>query len=618
MPSPMRGQSVRLRVAVAVIAVAASASGCVRVSSTSTPKPDDQGSADAPKGATVVNMAVSPEKITLLTELSASFNGDKKLYEFTKADGKKGRAFIRVQRKASGAAASALIEGWDEASEGPKPVVWSPAATSWAAVVNQRLADAGKPPIANQAVPFMLTPLVIAMPKPMAAALGYPGKPIGFTDILALAQDPQGWGSKGHPEWGPFKLGKTNPNFSTSGLSATIAQYYAAVGKQRGLSLEDLAQPKVAEFSKAVESSVVHYGDTTLTFLNNWYRADQRGNPLGYVSAAAVEEKSVIDYNNGNPDGVASPGETPKKPRIPLVAIYPKEGTLFSDNPLIVLDADWVTPEDKLAAKAFSNYVQLPDNQRKVLTFGFRPGNAAVAVGAPIIAANGVDPNEPKTALQVPEPKVLTKVLDLWAQQRKGARVLLVMDVSGSMGEFAAGSSGETKLDLAQRAAIAALGEFKSDDLVGLRVFSSGIGPNNTDTIDLVPIGPIGANRELMATKIRDLVPTNGTPLYSTTDQAVKDMKASLDPTRINAVVLLTDGKNDDNSNNDEAALLSSLRRGTEGQTTSPVRVFPIAYGGDADVKLLARIAEATNANSYVASDPRTIEKVFLAVVSNF
>ena len=121
-----------------------------------------------------------------------------------------------------------------------------------------------------------------------------------------------------------------------------------------------------------------------------------------------------------------------------------------------------------------------------------------------------------------------------------------------------------------------------------------------------------------MATKIRDLVPTNGTPLYSTTDQAVKDMKASLDPTRINAVVLLTDGKNDDNSNNDEAALLSSLRRGTEGQTTSPVRVFPIAYGGDADVKLLARIAEATNANSYVASDPRTIEKVFLAVVSNF
>ena len=420
------------------------------------------------------------------------------------------------------------------------------------------------------------------------------------------------------PEWGPFKLGKTNPNFSTSGLSATIAQYYAAVGKQRGLSLEDLAQPKVAEFSKAVESSVVHYGDTTLTFLNNWYRADQRGNPLGYVSAAAVEEKSVIDYNRGDPDGVVSPGETPRKPRIPLVAIYPKDGTLFSDNPLIILDADWVSDDQKTAAKLFSDYVQLPDNQRKVLEFGFRPGNAAVAVGPPIISANGVDPDQPTTALQVPEPKVLTKVLDLWAEQRKGARVLLVIDVSGSMGEQASKDGGETKLDLAQRAAIAALGEFKADDLVGLRVFSSGIGPDGSDTIDLVPIGPIGQNRELMATKIRDLVPTNGTPLYVTTEAAVADMKAQLDPTRINAVVLLTDGKNDDNTNNDETALLSSLRKGSEGQTTSPVRVFPIAYGSDADVDLLGRIAEATNANVYVASDPRTIEKVFLAVVSNF
>ena len=65
----------------------------------------------------------------------------------------------------------------------------------------------------------MLTPLVIAMPKPMAEALGWPDTPIGFADILALANDPQGWAKFGHPEWGPFKLGKTSPNFSTSGLN---------------------------------------------------------------------------------------------------------------------------------------------------------------------------------------------------------------------------------------------------------------------------------------------------------------------------------------------------------------------------------------------------------------
>ena len=214
-------------------------------------------------------------------------------------------------------------------------MIWSPAASGWAGIVNEEvgrtLAPAGRP--------FMQTPLVIAMPKPMADALGYPAKAIGFADIVALANDPEGWAKYGHPEWGQFKLGKTNPNFSTSGLNFTVAEYYAATGKSRGLTVEDLARPEVADFAKSVEDAVVHYGDITLTFLNNWFRADARGTALTYTSAVAVEEKSIIDYNSGNPDGELSPGETPRKPKVPLVAIYPKEGTLYSDNPFLVLDA---------------------------------------------------------------------------------------------------------------------------------------------------------------------------------------------------------------------------------------------------------------------------------------
>ena len=89
--------------------------------------------------------------------------------------------------------------------------------------------------MAGRGTPLMNTPLTIAMPKPMADALGYPQKPIGWADILTLTKDPQGWATYGHPEWGPFRLGKTNPNFSTSGLSALIAQNYAAAGKTRRL-----------------------------------------------------------------------------------------------------------------------------------------------------------------------------------------------------------------------------------------------------------------------------------------------------------------------------------------------------------------------------------------------
>jgi Ca-activated chloride channel homolog len=609
-----RRGSQRVALGAALIATLA---GCTFSSSTGGDTPVGQG--DVPRDRIVVDVSLSPEKLTLMTELAEQFNNDRSLSTVNGADGKSiGRAFVRIRRKASGGAATALVNGWpDEEADGPKPVVWSPSASTWGAIVNQRLSEKGEKPIVGQSRAFMRTPLVIAMPRPMAQALGWPNTPIGWSEILALSKEPTGWASKGHPEWGQFRLGKTNPNLSTSGLSATIAQYYAATGGSRTLGLENLRSPEVQQFARDIESAVVHYGDTTLTFLNNWARADARGNALAYASAVAVEEKSLIDYNAGNPDGILSAGEQPRPPRLPLVAIYPKEGTLFSDNPYIVLNAPWVSAEEKAAAARFEEFIQTPENQRKVLEFGFRPGNPDVAIAAPIVAANGVDPNQPQATLAVPEPRVLTAVLDTWAETRKGARVLLVIDVSGSMGEPAVDQSGETKLDLAKRAASSALEQFKADDLVGLRIFSSEIGPTGEDTIDVMPIAPIGPAREEMRLKISQLLPTNGTPLYSTALTSFLEMQTNLDSERINAVVLLTDGRNDD-VNDDLRGLLSQLRTGTEGRLTSPVRIFPIAYGADADLDTLKRIAEATDAAAYDAKDPRTIEKVFSDVIGNF
>jgi Ca-activated chloride channel homolog len=584
----------------------------------------DAGGTTVPGGididdCVVVDTAVSSEKIALLQELAASFNRS----EATVGDRCVG---VRIQGKASGSAAQLLVEGWpDEEANGPQPEIWSPAASGWGAIVNQRLAEAGQPAIVpTDARPFMLTPLVIAMPKPMADALGYPETPIGFADIVELAKDPEGWARFGHPEWGEFRLGKTNPNFSTSGLNFTVAEYYAATGKSRGLTTEDINRPDVRQFAKDVESAVVHYGDITMTFLNNWFRADARGTALTYVSAVAIEEKSLIDYNAGNPDGELSPGEVPRAPKVPLVAIYPKEGTLFSDNPLYVLDAPWVTAEQKEAAALFEAFVQQPENQQKVLEFGFRPGNPAVPIAAPIALENGVDPDQPQAVLDVPEPAVLTGVLDNWAEDRKTAEVLLVMDVSGSMGDPAVTGGFDTKLDLAKRAAIESLDEFKDTDEVGLRIFSTNL-PGSTleePWLDLVPVQAMRDNRERLRASIENLFPVEGTPLYAVTESSYTFMKENYEPASINAVVLLTDGVNDDGFPDDDQAeldsMLASLQSGTEGAATEPVRVFPIAYGEGADFATLRRIAEATNAAVYDASNPNTIQQVFTAVVSNF
>ena len=568
----------------------------------------------------VVDASVSPEKIELLTAMADEFNRSD--LATAEVDGEEKCVAVVVQSKASGGAAQLLDSGWDEASEGPRPVIWSPASSAWKTVLNQRFGSSGREPIANDATPFMLTPLVIAMPEPMAQALGWPDEPLGWNDILGLARSQQGWGEFGHPEWGAFRLGKTNPNFSTSGLSALIAQTYAAADKRDGLSAEDLRKPEVVQFGTDVETAVVHYGDTTLTFMNNWYRADQRGNPYAYTSAAAVEEKSVIDYNTGNPDGVLQQGEQPRPPRVPLVAIYPEEGTLYSDNPLIVLDADWVDADEKAAAARFVEFAQRPENQERVLEFGFRPGNPDVAVTAPVDRANGVDPTQPQTLLEVPSPEVTVAVLDAWAEQRKGARVTLVVDVSGSMGEPASGESADTKLDLAKSAAVSALDQFKDDDEVGLRIFTNDIAPGGATFIDVVPISRVGDVRERLAGEIRNLVPLNGTPLYDVTQQTYEELAAGYDPARINAMVVLTDGRNDDGVSSDDRqqldALLAALTAGSEGAASRPVRVFPIAYGGDADLTTLRSIAEASSGAVYDASDPRSIDKVFTAVISNF
>ncbi|CAN5738502.1 substrate-binding and VWA domain-containing protein [soil metagenome] len=578
---------------------------------------DDLSQAD-PGDCIAVDMAVSSEKIDLLTDLANEFNNA----DEAQVEGR--CVFVRPHQKASGAAASLLSDGWDEQLEGPPPVIWSPASSDWGQVVNQRLIDQEATPIVPQDfTPFMLTPLVIAMPEPMAEALGYPDTPVGWQTILELSRDPQGWAAYGHPEWGPFRLGKTNPNFSTSGLSALIAQYYALVEKDRGLTTEDLTRTDVVEDASDIESAVVHYGDTTLTFLNNWYRNDARGTALTYASAVAVEEVSLINYNRGNPDGVLEPGEEVIEPRIPLVAIYPEEGTLFSDNPFFVLeDAEWVSPEQVQAAALFTDFVQRPENQQRVLDFGFRPGNIEVPIADPIVAANGVDPAQPTTTLSVPDSDVMVNLIDQWSQTRKPAQVLLVLDVSGSMADFASSGSRETKLDLATRAATTALEQFIDEDVVGLRIFSTDLGQDpdtgeSADYLDLVDPAPISENKAELQERLGDLFPVAGTPLYTVTTDSFTDLVDNFDPDKINAIVLLTDGENDDPNNRDRSAMLDALE-GAQGENATQVRIFPIRYGEDADGTDLELIAEATDARVYDSSDPRSIDQVFTAVISNF
>jgi Ca-activated chloride channel family protein len=560
-----------------------------------------------PPRANCVALSVvgSSEKAALLSQIAADYEkGNPKV---------NGRCVdVRVTSKASGGAAEALARGWDESIDGPRPDVWSPASSSWVVILRQRLAERDVPTIVPDAVPHIAeTPLVIAMPRPMAEAMGWPDKPIGWTDILSLSRDPAGWGKFGHPEWGAFRLGKTNPNYSTSGLNATIGAYFAATGRSSDLTEADIANPKVIDFVKGVESSVVHYGDTTLTFLQNLQKADDRGTGLSYVSAVTVEEKSVWDYNKGNPSGDPATLGKHGPPKTPIVAVYPKEGTLLSDNPYVILDAQWVDAARKRAAADFLKFLQRSQQQERFQGAAFRDykGNA----GGEIKPSNGVLPKGAETVIAPPAPVVLDKVQRSWAELRKRARVLVVIDVSGSMGE-AVPNAGASKLDLAKRAAAAALDQLAPEDELGLWIFSTdqdGAKPYR----ELIAISSVRQRLDEVKQRINSLIANGGTALYATTRAAVKKMSDAFDPSRINAVVLLTDGRNEYPQDTDLEGLLRDLRSEDEARA---VRVFPIAYGQNADLDVLRRIAEASRAAAYDAADPASINKVFTSVISNF
>ena len=57
----------------------------------------------------------------------------------------------------------------------------------------------------------MLTPLVIAMPQPMAEALGWPDEPIGYADILELSHQRRGLGGVRAPRVGPVPARQDQP-----------------------------------------------------------------------------------------------------------------------------------------------------------------------------------------------------------------------------------------------------------------------------------------------------------------------------------------------------------------------------------------------------------------------
>ena len=326
---------------------------------------------------------------------------------------------------------------------------------------------------------------------------------------------------------------------------------------------------------KAIEQSIVHYGDTTLFF------ADQlKQHGPAYASAVAMEEATLVDFNKAR-QGHRS-----------WSAIYPARGHVLLRQPATsCCNAPWVRRAAGGGAEVRSEYLGEQITPETARDAGFRPGDPTKQAGA--------RRSTPRTAptrrsrrrvLSLPEPRVLAGIKRAWRADRKAANVMLVVDTSGSMGE-------ESKLDQAKEGLRVFFRELSPRDRVGLITF------NDKVVTARSPIAPVRANAAKLLKRRQRLVPgRRDGRLRRRPRPAATRSQSSRTTTRINAVVVLTDGEDNQSQHERQRAGPAAQAPGA-GRRSMSVRVFTIAYGRQANQDVLAQIAAASGGKEY-SGDP--------------
>lgn len=292
-----------------------------------------------------------------------------------------------------------------------KPDVWSPADTM---VMNLLTSDWQTKYHANIAAtsgddapqPLVLTPVVfIAWEDRANALLKASGGSITWTAIEKAVTSSKGWlAVGGQGRWGFVKLGHTDPTKSNSGLAALYLMSLEYWNKNK-LAIEDLLDPKYQEFIKGIEKGVTKFEPSTGTFMTDMVRFG----PSKYDIAVVYESLAISQLADA-------------EGRWGKLKVYYPATTVWSDHPMAVLDGDWVTPEQKAAARQYVAFLRSKPSQQRALEFGFRPADTTVPVVTsdaqnPFtrLASSGITVDVPPAA-PAPEGPVVRNLMMMWTR----------------------------------------------------------------------------------------------------------------------------------------------------------------------------------------------------------
>ncbi len=505
-----------------------------------------------------------------------------------------------------------ITNGWREKVHGPTPDVWIPQSRLWVEVLRTQIAD--KSILSDDASVLARTPTVLAMPRPMAEALGWPDAQISWQDIFELADSNEGWAEHGHPEWGPFRLRLTDPRYTLTGLQALLALDATQEADRSDELGTTLSLFRVQRVLAGIDADATQE-------LELYGQAEHFPDVL---SAIPLEERQLWQFNE---TGALSEDTTaPGTRSVPdLVAVYPtgnSEIAMESDYPYLVLDAPWVGQEVLQYADEFGDYLLSGGAVEQFANAGFRtPDNRA---GAPLRSADAIRPSGvasgPPTG-ELPDVSAVQRLRSSWVTVPRLSSTMFLVDVSGSMAAAVPGSN-QTRLQATVETAKRSVEIVPPGSDVGLWEFSTDLedGRSDGDYRELVQLGPLNEvvgddtrKTELVAA-LDGLEVRNDTALNDTVLAAYETMRTGYTPGQRHTIILLTDGRNDDPDSISHEELLLRLR--ALRTPDQPIQVVSIAYGEQPDIGKLNEISELVGGQVLESPELENLDELFIEALA--
>lgn len=503
---------------------------------------------------TIVNVTAAPDVAPVVTQIGNRLS----------EEDEDGCYKINVSNRESATTADSLVVS--DGSE--RPDVWIPESTIWL----QRAQDKGAWNVPVNGTSIASSPVVTALTEDAAGKLGWPDQAPEWSQLFGPAAQ-------------NLTIGMPDPAREPTGVS-TLFGIHQLLGDG-------------PESGKKVTSELRRLSPNTVPAQSDLFArlpgAQTTDDP---VDGFPTSEVSVLRHNV-------------KQSASPLVAVYAKPAVPALDFPFVVL------PETKADKRdAAEKFLKVLIDQQAEETFGdagFRTPDGQM------LRKRGNDHRtspEKLTPGQQPDPTDVNDVLNEWAGVNLSGRIQVLLDVSGSMNEPVPGT-GKNRMQVTLEAAKLGIGLMKPTTKIGVWTFSTNLDGQNKDYKELIPIKPVaeqlsnGALNTLQATQPLE---NGATGLYDSTLAAYKSATQNYEAGRINLVILLTDGRNEDDNGISRPELLGELAKLRDPR--HPVQIIGIGIGPDIDANELKMIAKATDGQSFTTPDPTKIGDIFYAALS--